>query len=374
MMEKQHIFFDYNSSMPMLVPVKKAIISAIDIVGNPSSVHYFGRNARKRIEQARQSISSFFKANRPDEIIFNSGATEGNNTIIKSFTQLNANIFISATEHKCIIESAPNAIQIPVHQNGIIDLAKLQFLLAQIDNDRPILISVMLANNETGVIQPLSAIIKLAKQYNAFVHSDIAQALGKITFDLQEYPVDYFTASGHKIGGPTGCGITYIKTKAPYHNLLDGGGQEKNKRSGTLNILGVIGMSVAIDYIDTHQWTKCRNLITSIEQEIKQFCSLAEIWGQDTLRLPNTSAIYMPQVSSTTQLMSFEIEGFAISTGSACSSGTVSSSHVLQAMNIESSKIQETIRISIAPSTTKLEAEKFIQAWQNVYNRANQDK
>ena len=374
MLKKDHIFFDYNSTMPILPSVKQVMMQAINIIGNPSSVHCFGRDIRKKIELSRRMIAQQLKINRTDEIVFNSGATEGNNTIIKTFVHQNANIFISSIEHKCIMESAPNAIKIPVTQDGVIDLNQLQILLSKTPNTKPTLISVMLANNETGTIQPIKEIIKIAKQYNAFVHCDIAQALGKIEFDLQLYPVDYFTASSHKIGGPPGCGILYIKLHSPCYPLINGGGQEKNMRSGTLNTIGIIGFTEAIKCINVNQWQKCNSFISTIENEIMQFCSKANIWGKQTSRLPNTSSIHMPNVNNTTQLISFEIEGFAISAGSACASGTTSSSHVLTAMKIHDKSIQESIRVSISPMNTIQEVTMFIQAWKNVYKRAIQNK
>ena len=364
------LFFDYNATAPLKPEAKAAMLDVMELAGNPASPHLFGRQMRQRMEEARCLIAETLKAKKVDEIVFNSGGTEGNNTVLKTFQNLDASIFVSAIEHSCVLKSCPSARIIPVDHNGIVNLEWLDQALSTCDPSKPILVSVMLLNNETGVIQPLQEIIKISKKYKAYTHSDAVQALGRLPLDLDLYPVDYMSISGHKIGGATGCGALYVRTKAPYTPLLVGGGQEKEKRSGTSNVLGVTAFGAALKVARNQDWSPIENIRKHLEMEIQSHCPQAMIWSKEAPRVANTLSIYMPSVPNMTQLMAFDIEGIAVSSGSACSSGKVTASHVLSAMGIDKEKALETIRVSMPPTTTPKEADRFLKAWKNIYDRA----
>lgn len=364
------LFFDYNATAPLRPEAKQAMLEVMDIIGNPASPHFFGRQMRQKLEEARQVLAGALGVTFPDQIIFNSGGTEGNNTVLKTFESKNAALFVSSTEHACVRNVCKKSHLIPVDQNGLIDLNWLDEALAKCDQSRPILVSVMLVNNETGVIQPLQDILKTAKKYNAYVHSDAVQALGRIPVTTDLYPVDYMSFSGHKIGGCTGFGALYVKAKCPYEPLLLGGGQEKEKRSGTSNTLGAVAFGAALKVALEQDWSFVKNLRNTLEENILDFCPQANIWAKESPRVANTTSIYMPNVPNMTQLMAFDIEGIAVSAGSACSSGKIVPSPVLSAMRVTPTKALETIRVSLGPTTTQNDIDHFFTMWKNIYNRA----
>jgi len=364
------LFFDYNATAPLHPEAKQALLDVLDDCGNAASPHVFGRHMRQKLEEARQTLAQTLGASFPDEIVFNSGGTEGNNTVLKTFENQGAAILVSAVEHACVRTICKKAQQIPVDQNGIVDLHWLEETLSQCDQSRPILVSVMLVNNETGVIQPLQEIITIAKKYNAYVHSDAVQALGRIPVTLDLYPVDYMTFSGHKIGGCTGFGALYVKAKAPYTSLILGGGQEKEKRSGTSNTFGAVAFGAALKAAREQSWSSVERLRNNLEKSLLDFCPTAMIWAQKSPRVANTLSIRMPGVPNMTQLMAFDIEGIAVSAGSACSSGKVSPSPVLTAMRVVPAQALETIRVSMGPTTTQKDINRFFNAWKSIYDRA----
>ena len=364
------LFFDYNATAPLRPEAKQALLEALDDCGNAASPHIFGRQMRQKLESARQVLAQTLGSAFPDEIVFNSGGTEGNNTVLKTFESQGAAILVSAVEHACVRTVCKKAQQIPVDQNGIVDLNWLDETLSQCDQSRPILVSVMLVNNETGVIQPLQEIITLARKYNAYVHSDAVQALGRIPVTLELYPVDYMTFSAHKIGGCTGFGALYVKAKAPYTPLILGGGQEKEKRSGTSNTFGAIAFGAALTAAQEQSWNTVERLRNNLEKSILDFCPTATIWSQKAPRVANTLSVRMPGVPNMTQLMAFDIEGIAVSAGSACSSGKVYPSPVLTAMRVVPTQALETIRVSMGPTTTQKDINYFFNAWKSIYDRA----
>jgi len=364
------LFFDYNATAPLRPEAKQALLDVLDDVGNAASPHFFGRLMRQKLEDARQTLAQTLGVSFPDEIVFNSGGTEGNNTVLKTFENQGAAILVSAVEHACVRTLCKKAQHIPVDQNGIVDLHWLEETLSQCDQSRPILVSVMLVNNETGVIQPLQEIITIAKKYNAYIHSDAVQALGRIPITLELYPVDYMSFSSHKIGGCTGFGALYVKAKSPYTALISGGGQEKEKRSGTSNTFGAVAFGAALKAARDQSWSTVERLRNTLEKNILDFCPQAMIWGQKAPRVANTLSIWMPGVPNMTQLMAFDIEGIAVSAGSACSSGKVSPSPVLTAMRVVPTKALETIRVSMGPSITQKEINRFFTAWKSIYERA----
>ena len=373
-MRTSNIYFDYNSSAPLTNGAKQAIIDILDVFGNPSSVHSHGRLMRRVVEDTRDALAARLKAQSSDTIIFNSGCTEGNNTVLKTFTSLGGTIFTSTVEHACVLNATAQAVLISTDHNGIIDLNVLEHHLkarASTATTGPCLVSVMLANNELGTIQPLQEVIQLARKYQAYVHTDAAQALGRIPVDLEQYPVDYLTLSSQKIGGPTGVGALYIKAKAPYEALILGSTQEKGRRAGTLNSRFIYAFKAALEDNHPNSWAQTDALRDWIEKQISAFCPEARIWAKEVKRLPNTSSLMMPGVASQTQIMAFDLAGYSVSAGSACSSGKLSVSHVLRAIGLTDQEALNTLRISLCPDVTAQQAEGFVNAWKKIYMRAS---
>jgi cysteine desulfurase len=369
-----NIYFDYNSSAPLTKGAKQAIIEMLDQFGNPSSVHYHGRMMRRLVEDARDALAQRLKADRSDTIIFNSGCTEGNNTVLKTFASLEGTILTTTIEHACVLNATAQPTLIPTDHNGILDLNMLEQHLkahASAAAPGPCLVSVMLANNELGTIQPLQEVIHLARQYHAYVHTDAAQALGRIAVDLERYPVDYLALSSQKIGGPTGVGALYIKAKAPYQPLILGSSQEKGRRAGTLNSRFIHAFKAAFAENCPDSWAAADALRNWIEDQILSFCPEARVWAKHAQRLPNTSSLMMPGVANQTQIMAFDLAGYSVSAGSACSSGKLSTSHVLQAIGLTEQEATNTIRLSLCPDVTPEQATGFVAAWKEIYTRAS---
>ena len=385
------LYFDYNATAPLCESAKIALTNNLGICGNPASIHTHGRAARQRFEEARQTLAHLIKAGRFDDIIFNSSGTEGNNTVLHTFAALcdsakdsesdqNVLIVTSGIEHPCILNSLKELQDhktltkeiLPVTKNGQIDCDVLVSVLDEYKTRHPlatILISCMWVNNETGVVQPLSRVIEIAKSFGAYVHSDIVQGLGRLPFSLDLYPLDYATLSAHKIGGLTGFGALYRKAKTPYTPLIYGGGQEKNHRSGTSNMMGAVAFHNALLDCDPTKWDRIKTLRDSLEQDILSFCPEAKIWGHESPRVANTSCIMMPGIEGLTQVMSFDLDHISVSAGSACSSGKVAPSHVLKAMGCSDEEALNSIRVSLPPNATKDDVDRFVAVWKKIYTR-----
>ncbi|MBL0941755.1 MAG: cysteine desulfurase [Alphaproteobacteria bacterium] len=364
------LYLDYNATAPLLPAVINAMTDTFKVYGNPSSIHNLGRQARALMECVRNKIANVLET-EPAQIVFTSGATEANNMALNGFLQKNAKIIMSAIEHESMNQTIPNKIMLPVLKNGQIDLDQLGKILAEerSHHQAPLVVSIMLANNETGVIQPLKKAVEIAKHYNAWIHCDCAQALGKIPFSFKDLEVDSLAISAHKIGGPKGVGALILNENLKLPSLIIGGGQERGRRAGTENILGIVGFGTAIEEIFRQPWGQIRKLRDTLEKRLKDQFSEIPIYGQDSPRLPNTTYIGMPGVSSQTQLMAFDLENIALSSGTACSSGKVKPSHVLKAMGIQDKAAGETLRISLGWTTTQQDIERLIDVWCRIYRR-----
>jgi cysteine desulfurase len=366
-MSAERLYFDYNATMPLIPEAFSAMTRILHMTGNASSVHRFGREMRQELEEARKTIASHLKA-IPEEIIFTSGGSEANNTVIHTFQKLGARIIVSAVEHACVLKAATTADIIPVNQAGVIDLGALETLLQE-RKGQPTLVSVMLANNETGVIQPLEKIVALAHQYGAKVHSDCAQALGKIPFTFADLGVDYLSLSSHKIGGPLGAGVLIVKKGASFEPFVVGAGQEKGRRAGTYNTPAFAGFAAALEIVTPTIWQVTKKLRDYFEVQVKEICPEVLIFGFGEERLPNTSYIAMPGVNQETQLVAFDLEGIAVSAGTACTSGKIEPSHVLIAMGFANEVAREAIRVSFGPYVTQDQVDRLIHAWKQLYER-----
>ncbi|MFN7039177.1 MAG: cysteine desulfurase family protein [Alphaproteobacteria bacterium] len=364
---------DNNATTTLRDEVKKAMYELPKLPYNPSSIHSYGREARKIIEEARVSIlSSLGLEDDIDNynVIFTSTGTEANNLVISNFIE--DNIYISSIEHSSVYEPASlgtNTVQIPVTEEGILKLEYLEDLISKTEGRK--LVSVIFANNETGVIQDIRTIAKLVHKYNGFLHIDAVQALGKIKVNLKELDADMVTVSAHKCGGPIGAAALIAKKSVPLTSMMKGGGQEKGFRSGTENVISIYGFGITAIKAsqEIEKFEKIEILRNKMEQAIQYFANDAEIISKDVKRLNNTSMIIMPKVNSQMQIMAFDLAGIAVSAGSACSSGKTNTSHVLRSMGIPNEKADCAIRVSLSPDNTTEEIDYFVNEWKNLYQR-----
>jgi cysteine desulfurase len=355
-MSVAYAYLDHNATSPLRPAAFDAMVEALKTGGNPSSVHRPGRAARARIDNARKQVAALVGA-LPAEVLFTSGGTEANNIAVRGHPR----VLVSAIEHESVLKAVPEARRIPVDGNGVVDLAALEQMLA----DKPALVSVMLANNETGVIQPIAEVVRLARAAGALVHCDAVQAAGKVPVDLHGLGVDFLSLSAHKLGGPTGVGALVVRSGAPLATDRVGGGQESWRRAGTENVAGIAGFGAAAEA--SRNGLDVAALRDRIEAGLP-----GRIYGAAAPRLPNTTCISMPGVKAETQVMALDLAGVAVSAGSACSSGKVTRSAVLTAMGIEPSEAETAVRISCGWNTVFEEIERLIAAWQGLYIRVTE--
>jgi cysteine desulfurase len=364
-MARSAIYLDYNATAPMKPSVLNFLCDQLGRVGNASSVHNYGRAARKIIEDARQQCAALWDC-EPTQIIFNGGATEGNNTILNFFAH--DVILTSSIEHPSVIEASPNAHRLPVTADGVIDLIALE---AALGAHKPTLVSIMAVNNETGVIQPLKEIATLVKNAGAFLHVDAVQAIGKIPFSFKETGADFVTISAHKFGGPQGVGALIIGPCGIAPRLLVGGGQEKSQRAGTENVAGIGAMGIAAQSAqdDLANFQELAQKRDNLADSMLESCPSLIINGANAPRTANTLNVSLPGVEAQTMLMAFDLDGIAIGSGSACSSGTMKPSYVLQAMGHDIHLSRSSLRISMGWATTDAEIAQFLTAWQRIVAR-----
>ncbi len=344
------VYLDHNATSPARPAVIDAVAGHMGVAGNASSVHKAGRDARAVIEDARRAVAQMAGV-EAKQVLFTSGATEGNNTVLKSFK---GPILTSGIEHPSVMEAA-QAARVPMGAEGLIDLGALEKMLAETPGA---LVSVMWVNNETGVIQPVDAIAALAKQYGALFHCDAVQAAGRIPLK----PVsDYMTLTAHKFGGPQGVGALIVAPKAPPVKLLSGGGQERRQRAGTENVAGIAGFGVAAGEA-LAQMDAYRKL-AAWRDRIETSLPGIHVFGADAPRVANTTCFALEGVIADTQLMALDLAGICVSSGSACSSGSVKPSHVLDAMGIAPHLATCALRVSLGWSTTEADVDTFIAAY-----------
>ncbi len=353
------LYFDNNATAPLRPEAASAMQSAMGPPSNPSSVHGYGRAARQIVETARAEIA-LLAGSRPADVVFTSGGTEANNLALSGFDH----VITSAIEHDSVLRAAPDAVLIGVDTDGRLDLDALRDILATVDpsaRDKTIL-SVMMANNETGVIQPVDDVVTLAKQAGVAVHCDMVQMLGKSHLDFAASGFDYASLSAHKIGGPTGVGALLVRPGRAMTSLLRGGGQEQGRRSGTENFLGIAGFGAAAKaaFDDVAHYRAMAEWRDAFEARVAAVRNDAVIYGSGAERLANTSCLAVGSKSSETMVMAMDLAGVAISAGSACSSGKVHESHVLKAMKAGEGAARA-IRISGGWQTTKVDFEKLAE-------------
>jgi len=355
------VYLDYNATQPIRPAVRDAMIDILAGPTNPSSIHGFGQRARTRVEQARASLAALIGA-RPAEILFTSGATEANATALAG-TGLRR-VVVSAIEHPSV-RTAANAMVLPVDGSGLADLDSLDRLLAEIGE--PALVSIMLANNETGAVQPVAEAARIVHAHGGLLHSDAAQAPGRIPVDVMGLDVDLLTLSAHKMGGPQGAGALYIRDGLNLTPLLRGGGQEKRRRGGTENVAAIVGFGVAADLAaNSPDLTGLRD---AMEARLAQAAPEITIHGALAPRIGNTSCFGVPGLLAETALIALDLAGVAVSSGAACSSGAVEPSPVLLAMGIPEATAREAIRVSLGWATTPEEVDHLVESWTIVYRR-----
>lgn len=362
------IYLDYNATSPLKPTIKAAMDALGGVPLNPASVHGLGRIAKKHLEDARATIASALSA-FPNEVMFVASGTEANNMVLRGFSPTHP-LLVSAVEHASVLKTASllGGAVIPVDSNGVVKLDILEQQLAALG--KPALVSVMLANNETGVIQPIAEIARIVHAHGGLLHSDAVQALGKITVDWGLLGADMLSICAHKAGGPVGAGALLIRNDLPIKALITGGKQELERRAGTENIPAIVGLAQTVKEAaacpDAIQWKEWRD---ALQQELLAAVPDAVVFGESVARLPNTLNITMPNVTSETQLMNFDLSGFAVSAGSACSSGRVAASAMLLAMCVAPEIASCALRISFGWGTTRADVESFAAAWKSTYQR-----
>lgn len=347
-------YLDHNATTPLREEACDAMSRAMGVTGNASSVHGFGREQRKIVEDAREQVASLAGANRAN-VIFTSGGSEANNTLLRGIAA--TQVITSTIEHASVLDAVPDAKRIPVDANGVVDLDALK---DQIEEGA--LISIMAANNETGVIQPIVEIAEIVHGNGAKLHVDAIQAAGKLPLGEITAVADAMSLSAHKLGGPAGVGAIVVRDGVPFEPLIKGGGQERRRRAGTENTVGIAGFGAASAAAlrDMEHFSQIAELRDTVE---KMLGNEAQIYGNNAERLANTTCMRMAGVSAETQVMAFDLAGVAVSAGSACSSGKVEPSHVLRAMGLSEQEAGEAIRVSFGWTNSKDDADKFIEAW-----------
>lgn len=351
-------YLDHNATSPLRPEAKAAMLAAMDLCGNASSVHAEGRAARQKLDDAREQVARAVGVIAP-MVVFTSGGSEANNLALKGAPV--ERIIVSAVEHPSVLEASKASGKpvevIPVDADGVIDLASLARMLP----GPRALVSVMLANNETGVLQPIREVVRLAQSHSALVHTDAVQALGKMPVNFGLLGVDLMTLSAHKLGGPVGAGALVVRDGLPLEPLIHGGGQELRRRAGTENLAAIAGFAAAAN--------EKLNDIAALRDRLESALEGAVVFGAGVQRLPNTTCFAMSGLNAETLLMAFDLEGIAVSSGSACSSGKVAKSHVLAAMGAAPDIARAAIRVSLGWDTTPEHIDCFTAAWRKILAR-----
>ena len=370
-------YLDYNATAPMRAEAITAMRAALESVGNPSSVHEEGRSALALVERARASLRKLVNA-PVNGVIFTSGGTEAIHHAVNGPIASGAvsRIFVSAIEHSAVIATAEAANvpveTIPVLASGVVDLDWLRARLEGYDpnEEHGFLVCLMLANNETGAIQPVLDAAAITHAAGGLIFTDAAQAAGKIPVNFTMLGADLMSVTAHKFGGPLGVGALIVQPNLVLAPMMHGGGQELGRRAGTQNVPAIAGFGAACEAALAGLF-KEEPIVSALRDEIQQAViqNGGKIWGGDTPRLPGTLCYSAPGFSSETQVMAMDLEGVAISSGSACSSGKVTPSHVLKAMGVGDEDLNCAIRVSLGWNSTIEDARAFIDAWGPAFDR-----
>jgi cysteine desulfurase len=367
------VYLDWNASAPLRTEARDALCAALEQSGNPSSVHGEGRAARRMIEEARSAVAALVHAD-PRNVIFTSGGTEANalalSPAIASSGRTCDRLLASGIEHPSVLAGgrfAPERVErVAVGADGIIDLGALQQRLEALAGER-ILVSLMAANNETGVVQPVAQAAAVVHRHGGLLHVDAVQAAGRIELDIETLGADLMTLSAHKIGGAKGAGALVRRDESLHLDpFIRGGGQERGARAGTENAASIAAFGAAAAALKGTLAVEAAHMTVlrdRLEAGLRAATPQAVIFGADAARLPNTTLVAMPGAKAETLVIAFDLDGVAVSSGAACSSGKVAPSHVLAAMDVEPALARGAIRVSTGPATTEADIDRFMIVW-----------
>ncbi|MFP4473430.1 MAG: cysteine desulfurase family protein [Candidatus Omnitrophota bacterium] len=382
---KTPVYLDHNATTPLHPEVKNTLTRAMDIYGNPSSFHSLGRQARQEIEQARETIASFIGA-ETDELFFVGSGSEANNTVFSISPceqnrcvcnlKMNRKVITTSIEHPCILESAQclrrkgsDVIYLDVDEYGKVKSDQLE---SHLNNDDIGMVSIMTANNEIGTIQDIKGLAKMAHAKKALFHTDAVQAVGKIPLDVKDLDVDFLTISAHKIYGPKGIGALYVRKGIPFCPLIVGGHQERGRRAGTENTLGIIGFGKAIEMRRQEMDAEHQRLLelkTYLKDSLEKMIPDIRFNGHPRDCLTSTLNVSFDGVEGESLLLYLDAEDIAVSTGSACASGSLDPSHVLLATGLIAEQAHGSIRVSLGRDSTKEEMDYFLNKLQPIVKR-----
>jgi cysteine desulfurase len=371
----QRFYLDYNATAPLRDEVREAMAAALELYGNPSSVHAEGRAARSAIEEARSKVAALVGAG-PEDVVFTSGGSEANALALAAQSGGAWHCYLSAVEHPSVLSGGrfyrEATTVFPVTADGIADLAILAKQLEKhhLGGWRPF-VSLMAANNETGAIQPVAETSKIVHSAGGLLHTDAVQAAGRFSLDMTTLGADMLSLSAHKMGGPKGVGALVLGDGASVEPLIKGGGQERRRRAGTENVAGIVGFGVAAELAmaDLTNAAALASLRDELEQGARTIAPDLVVLSGRVPRLPNTACIAVPGVKAETLVIGLDLAGVAVSSGSACSSGKVEASHVLSAMGAAEEVTQGAIRVSLGFATKRADIENFLKAFAELVKR-----
>lgn len=383
-MEKRKVYFDHNATTPLHPEVKNVMIELMDIFGNPSSLHRFGRQARGYVEDARASIADSIGASS-DEVMFVGSGSEANNTVLSILTnqcsqcqfdcRSGRDLITTTIEHPCILETSKclnergvDVSYIEVDQYGKVDIDQIRDLITQ----KTGLVSVMMANNEIGTIQDIKTIAGIVHEKGALFHTDAVQAVGKIPVNVSDLDIDFLTLSGHKIYGPKGIGALYVRKGSPFCPLIRGGHQEKGRRAGTENTIGIVGLGKAIEMCRQEMESEGKRLLelkNRLRQGIEDKIPDIRFVGHPTDCLPGTLNVSFDGAEGEAIILYLDLEGIAVSTGSACASGSLDPSHVILATGLPAECAHGSIRISLGRENTAEDIEYMLDVLPPIMER-----
>ncbi|HHO76503.1 MAG TPA: aminotransferase class V-fold PLP-dependent enzyme [Deltaproteobacteria bacterium] len=383
-MEKRKVYFDNNATTPIHPEVKKIMIELMDVFGNPSNLHAFGRQARGYVEDARVKVADFIGA-APDEVMFVGSGSEANNTVLSILTnqcshchfdcRSGRSLITTTIEHPCILETSKclseggvKVSYIEVDQYGKVDLDQIR---ESVTTDTG-LVSVMMANNEIGTIQDIKTIAQIVHEKGVFFHTDAVQAVGKVPVDVNDLDVDFLTLSGHKIYGPKGVGALYVRKGSPFCPLIRGGHQEKGRRAGTENTIGIVGLGKAIEMRAKEMEAEEKRLLglkKRLRQGIEETIPDIRFVGHPTDALPGTLNVSFDGAEGEAIILYLDLEGIAVSTGSACASGSLDPSHVILATGLPAECAHGSIRISLGRENTADDIEYMLDVLPPIMDR-----
>ncbi len=364
-------YLDYNASAPLRPEAREAMLAALDVTGNASSIHAEGRHARAIVERARDEVAALVNA-KSSEVVFTSGATEANVWALTAGWQT---VFAAGIEHDSVlspVRAAAKHVALPVDRDGIVKVDALAALVSSPDvaSGRRV-VALQMANNETGAVQPIAEAVLIAAEHGIPVHSDAVQAVGRLPVDFRTLGVATLSLSGHKLGGPKGVGALVIRDGTLLKALIMGGGQERRRRAGTENVAAIAGFgaAAAAARASIGDWVRVAALRDRLETALRAKTAACVIVADGAPRLPNTTCVAMPGRSAETNVIKLDLAGIAVSAGAACSSGKVGASHVLAAMGLNDDLSRCAIRVSLGLDTTNEDIEAFLAAWSEAAGR-----